>query len=228
MHSLYIYAMSDIHEEKSTFIEMLSLVDLSADDNKLILLGDYVDMHAKEQDLSILYLIKGMQEQYKDKLIVLAGNHEFMLLEDIESKASLINDTALINWLKDLPYYFETPEQVFVHAGIDEMAGEFWKWGSEDYYFCSKYPHTTGYFFKDIIAGHVSTSEISGDADYNKAYWDKQSHFYIDGNTRQTKTIPLLKYDTVSGNYSSFEKVIHNDGNVVWQEYVVKKGGGKL
>lgn len=215
-----IYVMSDIHEELALFKEMLSLVDLS-ENNQLILLGDYIDIHS--QDLSILYFIKEMQENHKDQVIVLAGNHEFMLLEDIQSKASSFNDTALINWLKGLPFYYETDTQIFVHAGIDEEAEELWKWGSEDYYFCSKYPHTTGKFFKDIIAGHVSTSEISGNADYHNVFWDKQSHFYIDGNTRVSKTIPVLKYDTASGKYSSFKKIKQDDGSFIWQEYVLKK-----
>ncbi|MBS5909140.1 metallophosphoesterase [Paenibacillus macerans] len=216
---VHIYAMSDIHEELDLFKETLSLVDLS-ENNQLILLGDYIDIHS--QDLSILYFIKEIQEKHKDQVIVLAGNHEFMLLEDIESKASSFNDAALINWLKGLPFYYETDTQIFVHAGIDEEAEELWKWGSEDYYFCSKYPHTTGKFFKDIIAGHVSTSEISGNADYHNVFWDKQSHFYIDGNTRVSKTIPVLKYDTASGKYSSFKKIKQVDGSFVWREYAIK------
>lgn len=216
---VHIYAMSDIHEELDLFKETLSLVDLS-ENNQLILLGDYIDIHS--QDLSILYFIKEIQEKHKDQVIVLAGNHEFMLLEDIESKASSFNDAALINWLKGLPFYYETDTQIFVHAGIDEEAEELWKWGSEDYYFCSKYPHTTGKFFKDIIAGHVSTSEISGNTDYHNVFWDKQSHFYIDGNTRVSKTIPVLKYDTASGKYSSFKKIKQVDGSFVWREYAIK------
>lgn len=216
---VHIYAMSDIHEELDLFKETLSLVDLS-ENNQLILLGDYIDIHS--QDLSILYFIKEIQEKHKDQVIVLAGNHEFMLLEDIESKASSFNDAALINWLKGLPFYYETDTQIFVHAGIDEEAEELWKWGSEDYYFCSKYPHTTGKFFKDIIAGHVSTSEISGNTDYHNVFWDKQSHFYIDGNTRVSKTIPVLKYDTASGKYSSFKKIKQDDGSLVWREYAIK------
>ncbi|MDB5054985.1 MAG: Ser/Thr protein phosphatase [Bacilli bacterium] len=215
----YIYAMSDIHEELALFKETLSLVDLS-ENNQLILLGDYIDIHS--QDLSILYFIKEMQEKHKNKVITLAGNHEMMLLEDIQSKASSFHDTAVLNWLKSLPFYYETEKQIFVHAGIDEEAEEYWKWGSEDYYFCCKYPHTTGKFYKDIIAGHVSTSEITGKADYHKAWWDKQNHFYIDGNTRVSKTIPVLKYDTVSGKYTSFEKKKQNDGNFEWKEYAIK------
>ncbi|GJM71578.1 hypothetical protein HMSSN036_37940 [Paenibacillus macerans] len=53
-------------------------------------------------------------------------------------------------------------------------------------------------------------------------FWDKQSHFYIDGNTRVSKTIPVLKYDTASGKYSSFKKIKQDDGSFVWREYAIK------
>jgi len=215
----YIYAMGDIHEHLELFKETLELVDLSGN-NQLILLGDYIDIHS--QDLAILYFIKELQEKYGDKIIAIAGNHEYMLLEDMQSNFDLIDDIALTNWLKGLPYYYETNTQIYVHAGVDEEAGEYWKWGSEDYYFCSKYPHTTGRFIKDIIAGHIPTSEISGKANDHKVYWDKKSHFYVDGDTRVSKMIPVLKYDTELGRYSSFEQVEQADGSFQWVEYVIK------
>lgn len=215
----FIYAMSDIHEELDLFKEALSLVDLN-ENNQLILVGDYIDINS--QDSSILYFIKELQETHnKDQVTVISGNHEFMLLEDIQSNLSSIKDVSLITWLKGLPFYYETDKQIFVHAGIDEEAGELWKWGSDHYYFCSKYPHTTGKFYKDIIAGHVSTSTITGDSDYHKVYWDEQSHFYIDGDTRISKTIPVLKYDTITGQYSSYEKIQLDDCSYAWKEYVI-------
>lgn len=36
----------------------------------------------------------------------------------------LVADPGLITWLRRLPYYYETSRQIFVHAGIDEEAGE--------------------------------------------------------------------------------------------------------
>lgn len=215
----HIYAISDIHEELTLFKETLHLVDWSGD-NQLILVGDYIDIHS--QDFAILYFIKELQEKHKDQVKVLMGNHEYLLLEQVGEKVSSLHDTAMINWLKGLPYVYETEKQIYVHAGVDEEAEELWKWGSEDYYFCSKYPHSTGKFYKDIIAGHISTSEISGKPNYHKVYFDKKSHYYIDGDTRVSKTIPVLKYDTVSGKYTSFEKKKQNDGNFVWQEYAIK------
>lgn len=212
-----IYAMSDIHGETELLKEMLKLVDLQDKNNKLILLGDYVDHKSKNYD--ILTFIKNFQENYRNQVVILLGNHEFMLLEYIANKQVPFNDNVIIDWLKSLPYYFETDTQIFVHAGIDEEAEELWKYGSENYYFCSKYPHTTGKFIKDIIAGHISTSEISGKSNYHKVYWDKQSHFFIDGDTPISKIIPVLKYDTILKKYSSFEKIKQADGSILWQEY---------
>jgi serine/threonine protein phosphatase 1 len=56
----YIYAMSDIHGELEIFQDALSAVDLSDDNNKLILLGDYIDMGPKS--CGTLYFIKALQE----------------------------------------------------------------------------------------------------------------------------------------------------------------------
>lgn len=33
----------------------------------------------------------------------------------------------ILSWIRGLPYYYETPTQVFVHAGIDEDAGDLWR-----------------------------------------------------------------------------------------------------
>lgn len=215
-----LYSLSDPHGEIEVFKETLGIVDLRDKKNKLVLLGDYIDHQQKKFEL--LYFIKDLQEQYKNQIIVLAGNHEYFLLEDIQNKSIFFDDDAMINWLKALPFHFETDSQIYVHAGIDEEAGEFWKWGSEDYYFCSKYPYTIGKFEKDIIAGHIGTSTITGDENYHKVFWDKQSHFYIDGTTELSKILPLLKYDTNTKRYSSFEKVTDENGLVRWVEYTIK------
>lgn len=216
----FVYAMSDIHGEIEIFREMLEIVDLQDKENKLVLLGDYINH--KQKNFEVLYFIKNLQEQYKNQVVVLAGNHEFMFLEDIENKTIFFDDNAIINWLKALPYYYETDTQIYVHAGIDEEAGEYWKWGSEDYYFCSKYPHTIGKFYKDIIAGHIGTCTIANNDNYHRIFWDKQSHFYIDGTTEFSKIIPLLKYDTNTKRYSSFEKLEYGNGSFIWAEYVIR------
>lgn len=264
----FIYAMSDIHGHLDIFKETLNNVDLQAKENKLILLGDYIDRGDKSCET--LYFVKELSKKYPNQVVALMGNHELMFLEQLFDKENLLisdyynefqnyisdieldgiinkcSDTLsmnsriyyiykemislikekhkeLIAWLKTLPYYYETEyNQIYVHAGIDEESGEYWKLGYEDEDFCWKYPHVTGEFYKDIIAGHIGTSIIADDENYNQVFWDRHSHFYIDGTTKVSKSIPVLKYDTVTKRYSSFSKVFNN-GTFSWVEYPIKQ-----
>ena len=45
----------------------------------------------------------------------------------IVQKDILENHKDLVQWMKHLPYYYETETQIFVHAGINEEAGNRWK-----------------------------------------------------------------------------------------------------
>ena len=80
--------------------------------------------------------------------------------------------------MRGLPLFYETDTQIFVHAGVDEEAGEWWKWTSEDM-FLNKYPIRTGTFYKDVISGHISTKAISGRKGFHDIYWDGQSHYFL-------------------------------------------------
>lgn len=128
----------------------------------------------------------------------------------------------LIHWMSQLPYYYETDTQIFVHAGIDEEAEGFWGFGTPDDYFVSKFPATFGNFYKDIIAGHISTSALSNEQNFHHVFWDGQSHFYIDGETNKSGHIPILKYEMFTGKYFSFRKESDKKGNLLWVEYLIK------
>jgi serine/threonine protein phosphatase 1 len=142
-------------------------------------------------------------EQIKTKL----GYHHYLFrAAKIIKKDILTNHIELIQWLNNLPLNYETETQIFVHAGIDEEAEEFWKHGTPDEYFVSKFPATFGKFHKDIIAGHISTSTLAKDKDFHDVFWDGESHFFIDGETNVSGTIPVLKYDTITLKYSSFTR----------------------
>jgi serine/threonine protein phosphatase 1 len=228
----FIYAMSDIHGEIQAFREALAFVDLKNKENRLVLLGDYIGRRGDQTDA--LLFIKSLQEQFKKQVIVLMGNHELMLLDnkemldewkiwaaqglfgsaepELDPKSYVFlrdeEEDGIISWLKSLPYYYETDGQIFVHAGVDEEAGEHWKWGAEDYYLCQKFPPTIGTFHKDIIAGHSSALKTYerfkrfADVYYdNGIFWDRMNHFIIDGETEKTKFVPVLKYDVDKGAY---------------------------
>lgn len=125
--------------------------------------------------------------------------------EEIKKKHNELLEWLLIIFKQ--PRYIETEQQIFVHAGILEEAEDLWKHGTPQEYFTQKYPAEIGYFYKDIIAGHVSSAEVANKQEYlGRVFWDGESHFYIDGTVEESGTIPVLKYDTKNRKYSFFEK----------------------
>lgn len=123
------------------------------------------------------------------------------------------NHGDLIRWYKKLPLYYKTDNQIFVHAGVDEEAEDWWEIGTSDEMFIEKYPPTKGKFYMDIIAGHVSTSTASGDRELHDVYYDGKSHFYIDGvdsypnSTRDDdRIIPVLITGEAGGFYYSLKE----------------------
>lgn len=201
---MIIYAMGDIHGCLMEFEESLSLVDLSGD-SMLVLLGDYI--HGP-YSYGVLNRIIQLQKEFgKEKIVALIGNHEEMAIdgswpiEDSKREGKHHEDQFYLNWMKSLPRYYQTGKQIFVHAGIDEEAGEFWEIMTDDSIFTAKFPAQTGLFYKDIIAGHIATEIISGTPGYDDIYFDGKSHYYIDGNVLDYGSIPVIMVDTESNKY---------------------------
>ena len=236
------YSMSDIHGYFNEFIDSLSKVDLSAKDNRLILLGDYIDNGP--QSFEVLSKIIELEKNYPGQIVTLLGNHEewfydwvildkptasafpetiksFFSTEELNYILKLnfenfetsvrneiktnIKFSTFIKWLQTQykeKRYYETDSQIFVHAGIDEEAGNLWKDLTSPEMFTNKFPITTGRFHKDIISGHVASWEVAKDKTYQgKIYHDSKSHYFIDGDVTNSKTIPVICYDTITQKY---------------------------
>lgn len=212
-----IYCMSDIHGCLSEFEEALSLViqHLEEKGTMLVLLGDYI--HGGSNNYGVLDKIMSLQQKYgSDKVIALIGNHEeFVLLGDSTINHMIKSfdedlgtddgdDDKYISWMENLPRYYTEGNTIFVHAGIDEEAGDLWKWGTGDEIFVGKYPAETGKI-KDldmkVVAGHIGTAEISGDPGFHDIYYDGESHYYIDGTVLDSGMIPVLMVDTKEDKY---------------------------
>lgn len=237
-----LFAISDIHGHLDEFLSALSKVDLSDKNNRLILVGDYIDNGP--QSFQVISKIIELEKLYPNQIITLLGNHEewfydWLILENPTSssfsetiksffspeeltyilKSNVNNFEAgvrneiknnikfnpFINWFKKRyrdKRYYETDTQIFVHAGIDEEAGKFWKELTSSEMFTNKFPLTTGGFFKDIVSGHVASWEVAKDKTYQgKIYHDNKSHYFIDGDVKNSKTIPVICYDTVTKFY---------------------------
>lgn len=212
-----IYCMSDIHGCLAEFEQALSLVleQLENDGAMLLLLGDYI--HGGSDNKGVLDKIISLQQRYgTDKVVALMGNHEeFVLLGDssinhmIKSfdEEHFIDDgeeDKYIQWMANLPRYYTEGNTIFVHAGIDEDAGDLWEWGTGEDVFVGKYPAEIGKIEgldMKVVAGHVGTAEISQNPRYHDIYYDGQSHYYIDGTVLDSGVIPVLMVDTKTDRY---------------------------
>lgn len=131
-------------------------------------------------------------------------------LETISKEAVrmiLSNYKEVIYWMRKMPSYFETERQIFVHAGVDEEAGEYWMWGTSDSTLLGKFPASKGKFYKTIIAGHVGTGsrDLANDRSYHDVFYDGESHYYIDGSVYKGGKLLLLAYDEETDHYYQVE-----------------------
>jgi len=256
----YIYAMSDIHGCLEPLKNNIEKIDFSGE-NKVVFCGDYIDYG--RDSAGVLKCLYDLQMEYgENKVIILKGNHEVMLLDwirtyqkvkaghvdengmpywnewldtdhDFCTLKSLITKTQweffekilpalsensrnveamdmimgtnskIISWMSGMPLYYETDEQIFVHAGVDEEAGEYWKWGTGEYYLTGTFAKATGRFYKTVIAGHVGTHHFWRDRHYHEMYYDGESHYYIDGSVYKGGKLILLRYNECSGKYEA-------------------------
>lgn len=214
----FIYAMSDMHGDLAAFEEALALVDLSDPGSLLVLCGDYID-HARIH-LGVCERIMELQRERPGQVVALMGNHEAAYLEDEAAGIAPPLKPDMRAWMRELPLYHETEGQIFVHAGVDEAAGDLWRVGTPDYCFYGKFPATFGPFLKDVVAGHVGTYLM---CEENRVFWDGDSHYYLDGSTEVSHYVPVLRYDLEARRYSTFERA---EGDVLsrrWAEVPVRR-----
>lgn len=111
----------------------------------------------------------------------------------------------IIKWLLSIPLVLETESQIFVHAGINESAGDKWQQETDPYAFVESEQVFRRPFSKDVIAGHIPTSSplLSGDPAYQGVFWDGSNHYYLNGSVEKTGNIPMLIWDSSDGSYMS-------------------------
>lgn len=212
-----IFCMSDIHGCLAEFEEALSLVmeHLEEAETMLILMGDYI--HGGSDNYGVLDKIMKLQNLYgSDKVLALMGNHEEFVLWGDSTINHMIKtfdeehfidegmEEKYVQWMENLPRYYTVGNTIFVHAGIDEEAGDLWEWGTGDEIFVGKYPAETGKIeglAMKVVAGHVGTAEIAGNPRFHDIYYDGASHYYIDGTVLDSGVIPVLMVDTDTDTY---------------------------
>jgi serine/threonine protein phosphatase 1 len=138
------YAIADLHGRHDLLLEAVDKIydHAGTDDYKIITLGDYID-RGPDSNKIIEYLMKA-----GDSFVCIQGNHEAMMVETLTTPlmpgwwVGNGGDTTLqsygwggepysvysydivpkshVEWITNLPLYFETEKQVFVHAGIPD------------------------------------------------------------------------------------------------------------
>ncbi len=167
-----IFAIGDIHGCFESFRELVeSKIKLQQND-KLILLGDYID-RGNQSKAVVDYIIKLHDKGFD--IVPLRGNHEAMLLDAIENverlpiwiynggsktlesfsiKSLKGLDHIYIDFFKGLPFYYSYKNFLFVHAGFnDEIDNPF-----DDQYsmiwWCRENYSNPALIDKTIIHGH--------------------------------------------------------------------------
>ncbi|MCR4902871.1 MAG: metallophosphoesterase [Butyrivibrio sp.] len=148
-----------------------------------------------------------INKEQLEHILEIENEASFERLNAEAVKMVLQTSGVIIKWIRSMKSFYETDKQIFVHAGIDEDAEEYWKTGTpeEDFYY--KYPATTGAFYKTIIAGHVGTASFAGDRSFHDVFYDGKSHYYIDGSVyKKGGKLLLIGYDEKNGKYYQIER----------------------
>lgn len=129
------FAISDIHGCVKTLEALLDKIAFSKND-ELYLLGDYIDRGPDSKGV-LDAIFKLQQDGYKVQ--GLRGNHEQMLLDELDQRAvtgwirhgglqTLNSFNAIdlidipekyIRFLRKMPYFFEVDEYLLTHAGLN-------------------------------------------------------------------------------------------------------------
>ena len=139
-----IFVISDLHGQYDLFLKLLEKINLKRED-LLVIMGDICDRGEKSYEI-YMKCMKMMKLGYNLKFIL--GNHEDMLLEDLENDYPLRYETEysiyrhskyfenktmtewhqenffdeirwLVKWLKNCPLIIYGNKNIFVHAGLD-------------------------------------------------------------------------------------------------------------
>lgn len=74
-----IYIFGDIHGEYDLFMGLLNKLDIHYGTDKIILLGDLMDRGPNSYEV-LMHVMK-LKEQMKERLVIVRGSHEYMLLK---------------------------------------------------------------------------------------------------------------------------------------------------
>ena len=133
-----LFAIGDVHGSFNSLKALIEKHIILTKDDKLVLLGDYIDRGNKSKEI-IDYIIDLQKREYD--IIPLIGNHETMFLEIFEDEKNMPKwiqnggaetlksfnvesvkaiSTKYIEFFKNLQSYYSFENFLFVHAGFND------------------------------------------------------------------------------------------------------------
>lgn len=199
--------ISDIHGCLDEFKKLLKLVNYLPNEDRLLLLGDYVDRGPKSKE--VVQLVMKLTE-YRN-VIVLRGNHDDRFISLLNMNLDVLEtfikyggketlnsycaeaDTKSINeviryinqhyqehieFLSNTKYYYEDNEFVYVHAGLDPNYKN-WRDQPLNNFLTIRedFINTKTSVDKKIIFGHTQTSKLQDSSNI----WFSDDKIGIDG-----------------------------------------------
>ncbi|GGI47080.1 serine/threonine protein phosphatase [Paenibacillus marchantiophytorum] len=199
--------ISDIHGCVEEFKQLLDKVNFQAEEDQLVLLGDYVDRgpNSLETVEFVMYLVRDKQA------IALKGNHDQRFVDmlgevdtltemkffehggiqtfksfcgsdsmDLKQSREHIraNCSEHIAFLNQLPLYHEDETHIYVHAGLNPSYTD-WKTQPERDFMWIRAPFVQQRTVvkKTVVFGHTPTKDIHGKPDV----WFDRDKIGIDG-----------------------------------------------
>ena len=187
-----IYAMSDIHGQYGLFVKRVEQIrPLLVGNNKLVLLGDYIDRGDWSYEcLKLAYDLE--QELGRDKVIALKGNHEVWFEEFL-----FLNEDV---WLAE-DKYFVTSGTFLTDEQLKELGSLSNRDSKIDYVKkCITEEH------KELLSWMRNLRLFYEDKGFRDIFYDGESHYYIDGSTAKFKRILCLAYDEATRKYYQLEE----------------------
>ncbi|NQX70882.1 serine/threonine protein phosphatase [Paenibacillus alba] len=221
--------ISDIHGCVEEFKQLLDTVIFNADEDKLVLLGDYVDRGpaSREAVEFVMHLVR------EKGAIALKGNHDqrfvdvlggvdsltemkffehggiqtfksFSGADNLDIKQSkeriIANCSDHIAFLNNLPLYYEDETHIYVHAGLNPAYTD-WKTQPERDFLWIRAPFVQQRTVvkKTVVFGHTTTKDIHGKADV----WFDRDKIGIDGGCAYGMQINCLEIKG-KNNYKTY------------------------
>ncbi|MDF2563716.1 MAG: serine/threonine protein phosphatase [Massilibacillus sp.] len=166
-----IIAIGDIHGEYEAFIKLLHDVKYDYKNDKLILLGDYIDRGKQSKEV-----LDKVMSLVSNGAIALLGNHEDMMIDSFindnyhlwhsnggDKTHKQLNDKIVykyLHFIKSLPISYELDGFFFCHAGVDfskpikQQSKDDLLWIRDEYIFNK---NTTD---KVVVSGHTPVQMI--------------------------------------------------------------------